>query len=313
MRKDAGLYQSFIGQQQDLAKNSLAQPDAVFYDAVQHTMFGDNPRVDGVPRVADFDKVSLDRSLDIFRQRFSSARDMTFIFTGSFELAKIKPLIANYLGTLPVTEVAHAYRDVGMRPVQGVVKKAVYMGSEPKSTISITFTGDVAYSDEQKLTLQALGEVLNLKVIEVLREKMSMIYGGGFEASMGQHPYGHYSVALSLPTGPENVDKVIAAAFAEINKVKKDGPSAADLEKVKLNWITRQQKAMRENNYWMSQLMGSVTQGRDPEQILRFEQRVRAITPQAVKQAAQRYLNMDNYVQVVLYPEQKKVALNNGK
>jgi len=308
VRKDAGLYQSFIGKQQDLAKNSMAQPEAVFYDAIQHAMFGDNPRVDGVPRAADFDKVGLDRSLEIFRQRFSSARDMTFIFTGSFDLGKIKPLIASYLGTLPVGEVAHAYRDVGMRPVSGIVKKDIYMGSEPKSTISITFNGDVAYSDEQKLTLQALGEVLNLKVIEVLREKMSMIYGGGFETSMGQHPYGHYSVALNLPTGPENVDKVIAAAFAEINKMKTDGPSAADLEKVKLNWITRQQKSLRENNYWMNQLMGSVTQGRDPAHILRYEQRVRAITPQAVKLAAQRYLDMHNYVQVVLYPERKNIA-----
>ncbi|MDO8048919.1 insulinase family protein [Janthinobacterium sp. SUN211] len=308
VRKDAGLYQSFIGKQQDLAKNSMAQPEAVFYDAIQHAMFGDNPRVDGVPRVADFDKVGLDRSLDIFRQRFSSARDMTFIFAGSFELDKIKPLVASYLGTLPVAEVPHAYRDVGMRPVTGVVKKDIYMGSEPKSTISITFNGDVAYSDEQKLTLQALGEVLNLKVIEVLREKMSMIYGGGFETSMGQHPYGHYSVALNLPTGPENVDKVIAAAFAEINKMKTDGPSAADLEKVKLNWITRQQKSLRENNYWMNQLMGSVTQGRDPAYLLRYEQRVRALTPQAVKLAAQRYLDMHNYVQVVLYPERKNVA-----
>ncbi len=313
VRKDGDLFQSYIGKQQDLAKNTLAQPDAVFYDAVQHTLFGNSPRVDGIPRPADFDKVGLDRSLAIFRQRFSSARDMTFIFTGSFELDKIKPLIASYLGTLPVTEVAHVYRDVGMRPVQGVVKQAVYVGSEPKSTISITFTGDVAYSDEQKLTLQALGEVLNLKVIEVLREKMSMIYGGGFETAMGQHPYGHYSVALSLPTAPENVDKVIAAAFAEIHKMKADGPSVADLEKVKLNWITRQQKAMRENNYWMSQLMGSVTGGRDPTQILRYAQRVRAITPQAVKQAAQRYLNMNNYVQVVLYPEPAKVAANNSR
>lgn len=308
VRKDVGLYQSFIGKQQDLAKNSMAQPEAVFYDAIQHAMFGDNPRVDGVPRAADFDKVGLDRSLDIFRQRFSSARGMTFIFAGSFELDKIKPLIASYLGTLPVGDVPHAYRDVGMRPVTGVVKKEIYMGSEPKSTISITFNGDVAYSDEQKLTLQALGEVLNLKVIEVLREKMSMIYGGGFETSMGQHPYGHYSVALNLPTGPENVDKVIAAAFAEINKMKTDGPSAADLEKVKLNWITRQQKSLRENRYWMSQLMGSVTQGRDPAHILRYEQRVRAITPQAVKLAAQRYLDMHNYVQVVMYPERKNVA-----
>ncbi|MDN2709286.1 insulinase family protein [Janthinobacterium sp. SUN118] len=308
VRKDDGLYQSFIGKQQDLAKNSMAQPEAVFYDAIQHAMFGDGPRVEGVPRAEDFDRVGLERSLEIFRQRFSSARDMTFIFTGSFEVDKIKPLIASYLGTLPVAELPHAYRDVGLRPVAGVVKKDVYMGSEPKSNISITFNGDVAYSDEQKLTLQALGEVLNLKVIEVLREKMGMIYGGGFETTMGQHPYGHYSVALSLPTGPENVDKVIAAAFAEISKMKTDGPSASDLEKVKLNWITRQQKSLRENRYWMNQLMGSVTQGRDPAQILRFEQRVRAITPQAVRQAAQRYLDMRNYVQVVLYPERKNIA-----
>ncbi|MEG2030053.1 MAG: insulinase family protein, partial [Janthinobacterium sp.] len=308
VRKDAGLYQSFIGKQQDLAKNSMAQPEAVFYDAIQRTMFGDSPRVDGVPRAEDFGKVGMERALDIFRQRFSSARDMTFIFTGSFKLEQIKPLIASYLGTLPVAEVPHAYRDLGLRPVTGVVKKEIFMGSEPKSNISITFNGDVAYSDEQKLTLQALGEVLNLKVIEVLREKMSMIYGGGFETSMGRHPYGHYSVALNLPTGPENVDKVIAAAFVEINKMKAEGPSVADLEKVKLNWITRQQKALRENNYWMSQLMGSVTQGRDPAHILRFEQRVRAITPQAVKLAAQRYLDMGNYVQVVLYPERKNVA-----
>ena len=115
-------------------------------------------------------------------------------------------------------------------------------------------------------------------------------------------------MALTLPTAPENVDKVIAAAFAEINKIKTDGPTAADLDKVKLNWITRHQKSMQENNYWMSQLVGSVTQGRDPAQILQFEQRVNAITPQAVKLAAQRYLDMNNYVQVVLYPEAKKLS-----
>jgi len=304
VRRDPALFQSFVSKQQDLARNTLLQPDAVFYDTIQHTMFGDSPRIDGVPRPGDFGKVDLDRALDIFRERFGSARDMTFFFTGSFDVEKIKPLLAAYLGTLPVGEVVHAYRDLGLRPVRGVVKKAVYMGSEPKSNISISFTGDVQYSDEQKMVLQALGEVLNLKVIEVLREKMSMIYGGGFETAMGKHPYGHYTVGLSLPTGPENVDKVIAAAFAEIDKMKTQGPSAADLEKVKLNWITRQKKSMRENSYWMSQMMGSVTQERDPTQILRFEQRVRAITPQAIRQAAQRYLDMNNYVQVVLYPEQ---------
>ncbi|HEV7817168.1 MAG TPA: hypothetical protein VGP06_18965, partial [Janthinobacterium sp.] len=48
--------------------------------------------------------------------------------------------------------------------------------------------------------------------------------------------------------------------------------------------------------------------GRDPNDILTVEQRIGAITPDDIKQAARRYFNMDNYVQVVLYPEKAKTV-----
>jgi zinc protease len=304
-RRDEVLFNSFIARQRDMARNAMARPEAEFADTVRSTLFGGHPRVARTPRPEDFDKVQLDRVQQIYRERFSSARGMTFYFVGSFDTAKLKPLLATYLATLPTPDIPVAFRDTGVRPVRGVVRKEVRRGAEPKSNVSITFTGDAAFSQAEQLRMQALVEVLNLKLTEVLREQLGLIYGGGASGGVAKLPYPNYSVSLALPCGPENVDKVIAAAFAEIRKLQQNGPATADLAKVKQNWLTSHRRALRENGFWMSQLQAAQLNGFPPETILGFEARAAAVMPADVQAAAQRYFDFDNYVQVVLYPEAK--------
>jgi zinc protease len=302
-RQDGAIYQSFISKQQDLAKNALSRPETLLNDTVLSTVYNDSPRIARVARPSDFDKVHLDRVMQIYRDRFSSARGTTFFLVGSFDPEKVKPLLATYLASLPAGETVTSYRDLGVRPVAGVVKKDVFKGAEPKSSISLTFNGAAHYSEAEQMKLQALVEVLNIKLVEVLREKMGLIYGGGMQAALSPQPYENYSISVSFPTGPQNVDKVIAATFAEIEKIKAEGPQAADLAKVKLNWITNYQKAMRDNGFWLSRLQASQVLGTDPASILTYEKRVASIGAEDVKEAARRYFDMQNYVQVVLYPE----------
>ena len=302
-RKDDALYSSFIGKQQDLAKNTMSRPESVFFDTVQTTMFSNHPRLARAARPEDFDKVKLERVLDIYKQRFSSAKGTTFFLVGSFDVERIKPLIATYLASLPAADVSAEYKDLGVRPVSGVVKKEVHKGSEAKSTISLTFSGDAAYSEGEQMKLAALIEVMNIKLIEVLREKMGLIYGGGMQGGLSKLPYGNYSISANLPTGPENVDKVIAATFAEIEHMQQAGPLDGDLAKVKENWIKEHRKSLRENAYWLGRLQAALVQGSDPATILTYEERVKAVTPADLQAAAKRYFKPDNYVQVVLYPE----------
>jgi zinc protease len=233
---------------------------------------------------------------------------MTFFIVGSFDVAKIKPLVATYLATLPVGDIVSQFQDRGVRPVAGVVKKEVFKGSEPKSDISLTFSGKAQYSANAALTMSALVDVLNIKLIEQVREKMGLVYGGGASGTLQRRPYENFNIGINFPTGPENVDKVIAATFAEVQKLKDSGPSQADLDKVKKNWIQNYKKGLRENGYWTQWLMNAQVNGRDPNDILTVEQRVNAITPDDIRQAARRYFDMDNYVQVVLYPE-KSVSM----
>lgn len=302
-RSDSAIFQSFVERQRELARNNLARPEAVLDDAMTAALYPQQPRVPRAPKPADFDQLKLDKVLDLYRSRLSSARDFTFFMTGSFEVEQVKPLLATYLASLPVDELATAFRDDGVRPVRGVVKRAVYAGSEPKSTVTLTFTGEAQFSPRERMRLQGLIEVINIKLIEVLREKMGVMYSGGLRGNMERLPYPHYTVTATLPCAPENVDKVLAAVFAEIANIAEHGAEPADLQKVKAAWLKNYRKNLRENGYWQSVLMNAYFNQSDPADVLSYPQRVEALTAEELKDSARTYLNPENYVQVVLYPQ----------
>jgi zinc protease len=312
-RRDENLYKSFIGKQQEVLRNRLAMPEARFGDAQVAALYNGHPYAPRAMTLADVDKVSLDRSLAIYRQRFASAKGMTFVLVGDFDVAKIKPLLAAYLGTLPTPDLPLAYRDVGLRVAKGVVKKEVLAGAEQKSTVSLTFSGPADWSPAEHLRMTALMEVMNLRIIDVLREKLGLIYSGHISGAVQRVPYQHYAISATLPTGPENVDKVVAALFAEIERIKIQGPDQADLAKFKTNWRQSHQRALRENGYWVAGLEGSLMDGTDPARLLSVTAEVDALSAADVQKAAQRYFDMNNYVQVVLKPEvQAKMASAGG-
>jgi zinc protease len=303
VRQDADLYQSYVTRSQDNARNANARPESVFFDATQTTLFNAHPRLQLTPRPSNFDQINLERIRAIYQDRFASAKGMTFVLVGSFTVDAIKPLLARYLASLPTPEMSNQFADLGIRPVTGVVKQEVRSGTEPKSVVSIAFSGAATYSEEEQLRLSALVEVINIRIIDVLREKLTLIYGGGMRGGMARTPYQHYTLSLSLPCAPENVDKVVAAAMGEIQKIQDAGVEASDLAKVKQNWLTAHRKNLRENTYWLGRLQTAVLYATDPATILDYEKQVAAVTSADLQAAAQRYLKRDNYVQVVLFPE----------
>jgi zinc protease len=311
VRRDEGLYKSFMGKQQEMLRNRLATPEARYGDVLVDTLYNRHPYEPHAITLEDAGKVDLDRSIAIYRQRFSSAKGMTFTLVGDFDVAKVKPLIAAYLGTLPTPDLPLAYRDVGLRYAKGVIKKEVQAGSEPKSTVSVTFSGPATWSQDEALRMSALMEIMNLRIIDVLRERLGLIYTGGIGGSLTRVPYQHYAITARLPTGPEKVDASIAALFAEIERMKAQGPDQADLDKYKKNWHLNHQRVLRENGYWQNQLQSALFNDTDPAYLLTVGEKVDALTLADVQKAAQRYFDTSNYVQVVLNPEglaQTKVA-----
>lgn len=302
-RKDPDLFASFVSKQQAALLNAMSNPQAVYQDSLQKILYNAHPRAPRVPKVEDFNSLSLDRSLEIYKERFGNANGFVFCIVGSFDLAKMKELVTSYLGTLPSAAVPAGMKDLGIRPVRGVVRKEVKKGTEPKSYVTMVFAGETAWSAAANLHMQAMIDVLNIKLIETLREDLSGVYGAGMKGQLNKNPYSHYMITASIPCGPENVDVLIKATLAEVQKIKDNGPSEADLNKVKETWTKQYREELKENGYWLSRLVQSEEAGTDPNDILTGEQRINAITVKDIKDAANKYFDMKNYLTMVLNPE----------
>lgn len=303
-RKDPELFASFKSRQQGMIQNMLSDPGTVFQDSISRMMYNFHPRGARFPRTADFDQIALDRVVEIYKERFGNASGWTFFVVGSFDQEAMKSLLATYLGSLPASAgQASTFKDVGIRPLKGVVKKEIRKGQEAQSLISMNFTGELTYVPEEQLKLQALLDLIDIKLTETLREKLSSTYTSQIYGNLSKYPYGNFSINLTIPCGPDNVPKLIEASLAEIQKIKDQGPQPADLQKVKEAFNKQHQENMKENGYWLSALQRSVELSTNPTSILTVEKRVNALTEKEIQERARKYFTMTNYFQAILYPE----------
>jgi zinc protease len=175
-RLDTSLVNTFLGRYRGVLVNRSANPDAAFTDTLQVTMAQHSLREQPVtPSVLD--RIDPAKSFDFYKDRFSDASGFTFVFVGNFKTDSIKPLIAKWLGSLPSTGRKETWRDTGIRPPTGVVQRVVKKGAEPKARTALIFTGPFEYSRQNRYYLSALGELLNIKLREALRENLGGTYG----------------------------------------------------------------------------------------------------------------------------------------
>jgi zinc protease len=303
-RKDTALFESYIEKNKSQSAFITANPQSAFIDTMYTTLFNNNPLTPIIiPKPAYFDKINVDSVLQMYREHFGDMSGMHFTFVGNFTEQQMEPLIEKYIASLPATTKKFTYVDNKVRPQKGKVDINVNKGTEAKSLILTFYTGETVYSEDLDLKAQAVSEVLNIKIIEDLREKIQGIYTGGIYARLTKIPYQHYSFVLQLPCGPAKIDTLIFAANQEIENLKKNGPSIEDLNKVKQQWLEENKTAMKENNTWLDALQNIIFKGNDADRFLHYEKYVNALTPKDIQDAAKLLLNGNNVATAILRPE----------
>ncbi|MBI4852948.1 MAG: insulinase family protein [Acidobacteria bacterium] len=303
-RKDEQAFQSYLAKTKAFLPNLLLSPEFYYSNEVSKILTQDHPRSGAVIRPGDIDKVNLDKAFQIYRERFADASDFQFFFVGNIDIEKTKPLFETYLGSLPVKGQTETFKDLGIRPPKGVVEKEVKKGKEPKSQVTIAFTGEVADEKDESL-IRAVSEGLTIKLIENLREEKGGVYGTSANAFISKYPYSSYQVSIRFTCAPENVQKLINAAYDEIKKVQENGPTPEDLNKVKEARRRDLEKNQKENSYWLGLLERVYTQKKDINELTEanLRKKIDELSIEQLKGIAQKYLKFDNRVVVTLNPE----------
>ena len=304
-RLDTVLYRAFVQRAKAQMANMMQNPELAFSDTVTKVLYANNPLAAGFPPPEVFDKINLYRAVAIYRERFGDATGMHFAIVGNYDEKKLKKLVETYIGSLPASGKKFGWKDNGLRPVSGKVNFNFNKGEAEKSEIVLIHTGEIPFSEDLNLKAGAITEILNIRITEELREKIQGIYGGGMGGGLRKIPYPNYSFRISLPTGPEKIDTLLYAINAEIEALKKNGPSKEILDKVKQQWLEQNKTAMKQNGTWLNQIIEMKSSGADVKRFLEYEKYVKALTPKQVQEAAKLLLNNKNVVTAILRPEEK--------
>ncbi|MEP6675294.1 MAG: insulinase family protein [Ferruginibacter sp.] len=303
-RKDTSLFNSFIQKNKSQYAMLGSNPQAAFVDTFYKTLYANNPLAPvAVPHAEYFDKINVDRAQDIYKAHFGDMSGMQIVLIGNIDEAKITPLIEKYIASLPSSGKKFNYTDNKLRTAKGKQNLNAFKGEEEKSLILTAYTGDIPYSEDQALKSEALTQVLNIRIIEELREKVQGIYGGGIFGGLEKYPSPSYSFIAQLPCGPEKADTLLKALQIEINNIRTKGIEESYLNKVKLQWKETHKEEIKSNASWAANLLESKVDGSDIDRFVNYEKYVDKLTTADIKQASNTYLNGSNMLVAQLMPQ----------
>jgi zinc protease len=303
-RADAEIFKVMTEQTRVALQNQTVLPEYAFTRALNDALTQSHPRARLlVPE--DVDRMSLERSLAFYRERFADASDFTFVFVGSFEPEMLRPFVEQYLAALPSLDRVERVRDFGITPAPGVLTRRVEKGIEPKSQTRIVFTGPFEYDERNRAIIRAMGMSLEGRLRVALREDLGGTYSVGASPSYTFLPTARYSVSISFGSDPTRTEALTERVFAEIERLKREGPNERELADIKETLLRDYEANMRQNGYLLSNLVGRYQAGEDVASLFDMSATYGAVTASDVQAAARRYLDVSNYVIGQLFPETK--------
>jgi len=285
-------------------QNMLDNPTMLFYDTLYKTVSNNNPRTMIIPKVSQIDQVDFEMLHNFYGDRFSDASGFTFFLVGNFDIKRITPMLQSYLGGLPAKESEETWNNVDIPFPDGITELTLKKGLEDKSMVAIVMSNSYDYSKEYNLTIKMMMKILSNKLRESMREDQSGVYGVRAAAQTSQYPETECKVFVNWGCNPDNVDKLSATVFDEMNKIKEGDIEKEDLIKAVEIFIRERETNLEKNKFWIKEMESSYYDNLAPGFDLEaYKRMVQSVTLEEIQAAANMFFTTDNYVKAVLMPE----------
>jgi zinc protease len=303
-RLDRAAYSSLQSRLKAMIANREKSPQSVFQDAIEKELYGDHPRHRPL-NLELLNEIDPDLALQVFKNRFKDFSDFTFVFVGAIEIEDMKRLTEVYLASLPSIGREEKGRYLGDEPLPGKRNVEISFGLEEKTSVRILFTGEAEWSPENRYLLSVVRDLLNIRMRESLREENGGTYGVGVYASLTREPKERFSSGFAFSCDPANADLLIREGISQILDLQERGVRVKNLEKVQEIHLRGYETGLKENGFWLSNLVSVVREGREFREILDFPNQVKVFDPYQIQEAAKTYFNFDNVVVAKLNPKHR--------
>ncbi|MBP6122177.1 MULTISPECIES: M16 family metallopeptidase [Providencia] len=230
------------------------------------------------------------------RQLLSSTADMTLVISGAMNSRELKPLLEQWVASIPASNQKLTWRDQGIMPKMASFNKRYPISSSDKSMVSMQFAAPAQWSQQDQLTMQLIDTIVSQRLRSELREKASGIYALGFSQMLAKKPQPYYFARLNFTTSPERAEEMIKIAQATIEKIRQSGINEKELNEAKNIWLTENSQVTDSSGYWTEALAQIAADDGQYQRLNQEQGIIRQLTVNDVNRLALQYLGQNSKV-----------------
>lgn len=296
-RKDPQAFKNLMEQQQEFLTNAHVNPMLAYNDTLHKVAYATN-------RMASMDKeqlkrVNYNRIMHIYKELFANAANFKLILTGNININKLKPLLCQYIATLPSNNTKETIGTYEPKLVDG---KKTYIfhkkQTTPTAITTIVIKGKMEYNNRNELLMDAIGQLLRIVYTEKVREDKGGTYSVQVSGDLQHHPNNEALLRIAFQTDPQKYNSLIPIVYKELEKMATEGPSQQDLDKVKAYELKVYNQVLRMNNYWEYVLYTDLYNGIDVDTDFRYI--VENMTCDDIRTTLRNLIDQNNCIEVTM-------------
>lgn len=279
-------------------------------DSLTVALYGKNNPKEPIFNEDFASKVSFDKIKTIYKERFGDASDFEFFIVGDVSEDQLKPLLETYVASIPTKMTKESFIDNGAEWVSDNIDEDIYLTMEdPKARINIAYKKEMPYSIKNAIYTDALGDVLQLRITETVRESEGGAYSPRAYATFSREPKSQAYVSVSFDCNPDLAEKLVDIVQNELQKVANGDINEDDLNKTKTNFIKERQQSKDKNGYDMQLLTAFFRYGYNMNDSKNFEDIVNNMTNKELQTLAKEVMYGGESYEIVFKPNNNNKIL----
>lgn len=237
--------------------NQESTPDFQFAKLVFSTLYSSPAKQ--MISVDAISKADREATLSIVKDMLANPADYTFFFVGNIDMATFKPLVEQYIATLPVggKSVEYAYNPaVEVAEGSKTVNQSMAMQT-PQTWVCYTIDGEIPYTAENRAMSSMIAQIMSKRLLNKVREEMGATYSIGAVGQLDRFDRNNFIVQIPFPMKPDMQDQVFAAIEEIFNAMTTD-ITDEELNPVKEFMVKETAENLEENSAWAG-AMSAVT------------------------------------------------------
>lgn len=304
-RLDEGAFESARSREIDALKNRDLNPIVALTDAINELMtYGNESPRYRPATVEEMEALDSAEAFASWRARWQEAGDFTFALVGSFEHDDVRELAQRYLGNLPTDGGTEEWVDRTLPFPDEIREQDVYAGVEEQVIFLLAYGGEFTGDEQDSADMLALGDIVDQRFIEDLREDLSGAYSPYATASVSEIPNRNFLLQGVAFTNAEKYPALRAAAFDILHDLRENGPTEEEIEGVRTQRINNIEEAREQNGYWLGALRRVIIGLEEDYGYTRHStDRWENLTADAIQEQAGIAIRDDAWLFATLFPE----------